>query len=335
MSSALQFLDSMTHYATADGGLKWTTFSASITPDAGRSFPDYSAMETNGEGSASLTFPSNGFYVCVVGAAYKTQAFDNPIHILYQGGNGNNPIALTHVGDGRLIVTGGGNPISAPSSIVLHLNVWYYVELVYQMTGSGLYVAIYVNGQLVASNTVSTSNYYATSYANSGPGGGNSALFCDLYINGSATLDDTPLIYGDTAVGLQRPDSDEGTNQWTPTSGGNHYAMVDDVTPDYLTTTLTDTGTGTTDIHGMSSVPDGATILGTQGVMCVEKSAAGTGTFEMIYRDGGTNYPSAGFNPSSGQFLYFLDPRSVSPATGLAWTAAELNALSFGISRTA
>lgn len=48
------------------------------------------------------------------------------------------------------------------------------------------------------------------------------------------------------------PDSDSGTNEWTPTTGTDHYAMVDDTDPDQGTTLLSASGVGQREEFGFT-----------------------------------------------------------------------------------
>ena len=152
---------------------------------------------------------------------------------------------------------------------------------------------------------------------------------------------DAPLVFGDTAVYVQRPAADQGTNAWTPSTPGSHYAMVDDTTPDDLATILSDAGVGTEDLHGLSAVdvsPNSPTILGAQFLACTEKDAPGGATYEHVYNEAGTDYldpAGATYDPSAAAWLYSREVQQDNPDGSGAWTVAKLNALNFGIRRTA
>ena len=63
------------------------------------------------------------------------------------------------------------------------------------------------------------------------------------------------------AIVILRPGSDASFTDWSPSSGSDHYAMVDDVTIDYDTTYSTENGDASFDSFGAaSSIPVGATI---------------------------------------------------------------------------
>jgi hypothetical protein len=338
MSNSLLYLDSFSHYASSDALMKWLSGSMVIQPGTGRIPGSSSAIGFDGA-FVRRSFPGGSTYTTLaIGAAYKTEAFANAIFALFQSASvGNWAVGVQHVGDGSLQLISGafwGRPdeVSMPSSFVLHTGIWYYIELtLYQLAGS-YFAFLYINGQLVC-NTVMAYTSPIAQFTLNAPGGGYSANYCDLYVTGGGLLD-SPLRWGDTAVGLQRPVSDGHDLGWTPSTPGPHYAMVEDITPDYLTTTLTDNGSGSKDVHNLSPVPTNATIMGVQGVVCASKDSAGPAEFDMVFSESGTDYPSSfAFAPSVGQFLYYLDPLLLSPVTGLAWTPAELNAMQFGVLR--
>lgn len=348
MASKLIYLDSASHYAEGDANMKWTR-SGNVDPSGGRS-PGSGAISLGAFSIFSLTFPGLPRPTVVIGGAYKTSAFGGSLFDFRQNVSlGNWRIGIQHLGDGRLQVWSGDNwdfpnLVTNPSDFAMHTGIWYYIELVYYMAAAdpSPFAAIYVNGQCVATGSHGLdydSRLQACSTVLGGPGGGYSAQYCDLYITGSTTEGDLPDIWGDTTVGLQRPSSDGATHDWLAeapagtSSGADHYTMVDDATPDGLATVLTDSGAA--ELHGLTAVPSDATVKGVQGVICAEKDLAGTAAFVHLYHVDATDYPSdVECHPGAGQFLYYLDPRQQSIASGADWTAAELNAMQFGIQRT-
>lgn len=351
MASTLRFLDSFAHYTTAQGARKWSGWGGSaIVASLGR----WGGSALDNTGSAGvLTLPTAGLFTAVAGAAYKiTGSFGNYIHSFTSptlpGASGSAGIALMHVGDGRLqvVLGNGARPITPISSFIMHQDTFYHIELavmVGHFSGTDqIQATVYVNGvQILTGFRAVTpyTDYAITQYTVIG--GGIATLWSDLYITGSETTGDTALVYGDTAVFVQRPASDQGTNAWVPSSGSAHCAMVDDTTPDDAATMLTDAGVGTIDLHGLSAVtvtPNSPAILGTQFLVCADKDGAGTAEYAHVYHEGGSDYldPAGGlYNPSAGSWLYSREVQETNPDGSGAWTVAALNALAFGVKRTA
>lgn len=152
----------------------------------------------------------------------------------------------------------------------------------------------------------------------------------DFYLcNGAGSVNNTFL--GDCSVLTKYPDGNGNYSQGTNSNGDsiNNYSYVDEATPstaDYVAFP----SSGNKDTYTFQNVPTG-NILGVQQAMYAAKSDAGARTMRNIQRIGGVDFTSPDKSlPVSPTFGTNLDMMQVSPATGVLWTATELNAAEFG-----
>lgn len=153
----------------------------------------------------------------------------------------------------------------------------------------------------------------------------------DVYLcNGAGSVNNTFL--GDCSVLTRFPDGNgnysQGTNNITSDSV-NNYSHVEEQPPstaDYVAFDVT----GEKDSYTFQNIPAG-TVYGVQQAMYAAKSDAGARTMRNIQRIAGTDYAGVdhplGVTPA---FAAKLDMLQVSPATGVLWTATEINAAEFG-----
>jgi hypothetical protein len=123
-----------------------------------------------------------------------------------------------------------------------------------------------------------------------------------------------------------------GTHQgWTPLTGTDHGAMVDESAPDGDTTYNT-ASAAATDSYLHSALTLTGAINGVQVNPYWRKTDAGTCTARTIVRTGGTTYPGTTQSPLT---TYSVMPEVVerNPNTAADWLAAAVNAAEFGAER--
>jgi len=158
------------------------------------------------------------------------------------------------------------------------------------------------------------------------------AYFDNIYI-----ADD---LQGELASYLIKPESDDSV-QWTPSTGADNYAMVDEVGSDGDTTYVETTTAGYKDFYEFEDLPGTVTTINGVSVVVVAKKVDPSGLTQVQllaeqdaseYEVGDaftltTEYPE---NFSEAQCRVF----STCP-DGTAWTPAKLNAIKWGIKAVA
>ncbi len=139
----------------------------------------------------------------------------------------------------------------------------------------------------------------------------------DLYYNQSG-------YWGDGRIEMLKPTAEGNSSQWTPSTGTDNSALVDDQTPNDDTDYVSSGNVGDKDTNVMADlVSTGGTIQCVQGVDYFRKDDAGVRSIVGVMRLSGTEVDSA-VASSSSTYSYLRDPRTTKPGGG-AWAIADVN----------
>lgn len=245
------------------------------------------------------------------------------------GINNNNAITVYRGPCSTLLGTTANN--------VLTPNVYAYVEILATLSDTVGVVTIRVDGVTVLNLTgIDTKNggtntlFETVSFnATSGPPSTDFSIDDFYLLNGAGSVNNT--FRGDCSVLTRYPDGNGNYSQGTNSGGTsvNNYTYVDEPTPN-TTDYVSFPTTGNKDTYTVQDVPAG-TIYGVQQAMYAAKSDAGSRSMRNIQRIAGVDYTGVdqalGVTPT---YAAKLDMIQVSPATGILWTAAEVNGAEFG-----
>ena len=341
---SILFLDSFDHYSASQILRKWTAIYFGGGPGtivAGRT--------GNGYRAGALDFPYktlNAEYPKLTGGlAYKTESFANEIVNFTNVTNSVN-FQLRHVGDGRLKLTfsgSGGGGESSPSVFTMSLNTWYFFEVQAEITAASpphVIATARVNGAEILTwdytHATSVSMKFAT-VGLQGPGAGLQATVDDFYCT-----DDEYL--GDIRIGVLYPNAAGDSAGWTPNAAGANWEKVKEHPPDDDTTYVSAAGIGLKDLYNLDDISGSTGVIkGAQALWLTKKSDEGEAAVKGVWKSGGTEVTQAsginylapsGYHPSAASYLYNIQPARQSLFTAADWTAAEINALQLGITRT-
>jgi len=222
---------------------------------------------------------------------------------------------------------------------VLKRGVWYYLEFLIGIGDPGGTFQCRIDGKPISNEgslkTQTTTNNSADGvrifHHKSTVGGQRNArtfYVDDIYVASG--------FYSDIEVECIRPTADGANDQWTPSSGADNYAMVDDLQPDENTTYNTATAAGNIDTYEHGDLDHAAgTIYGLaiqMGVLNNDFDVAGVGS---VIRIGGMNY-LASQRGTVGTIIYRAQAGNyeTSPATSSRFSIAEINGAEFGVRRT-
>lgn len=334
---SLLFIDGFDHYATADINKKWSASnSAAIVNGSGRRGSGALQISAT-SGSATKNLPAAKTALVVGFAINHSTAAQFTLVALYETGISGSHVSVIALSDGSIRVQrNDSNPVTLGTSApgVFAFAAWQYVEVKAIWGDTTGAVEVRVNGTTVLTLTnVDTNNGGTTGFTQIGLPSSIAAsgtrLYDDFYVldtNGTTNND----FRGDCRVDAYYPTSEGTTQQWTPTPAGTHYTTVDEAAPsatDYVESSTA----GAVELFGFNdlvNVP--AQIFGVQANSCVLKNDAGARQINNATRIGTTNYFSGNLSVSDSA-LYSSSLWDVSPATGTAWTRAEINAAEFGV----
>lgn len=137
---------------------------------------------------------------------------------------------------------------------------------------------------------------------------------------------------GDCRVTPINASTGDGTlADFTPSSGTDNGAMVDETTPDGDTTYNSSTVAGNRDTYNFpASGITGTTVHGVKVMNYCKKQDAGTVSIKPVVRISGINYEGTEqFLPTT--YSHVTQQYDVSPASLAAWTVAEIDGAEFGI----
>lgn len=249
-------------------------------------------------------------------------------------------LRLRHDG-GQTFTVYRGNSSIATTGNVVSLGNWYYIELKWKLASSpnGAY-DLRIDGVSASSNSATnTLDSFAGNMAfvhfgapNGGTNDSNQAYIDDIYIcDDSGSLNNTFL--GAQIVRGFTPDAEGALNQWTPSTGTNNAALVDDLpldTADYVESSTT----GHDDLYSFQSV-------GATGIKGVRISGilglSGLSTIKSFHLQAVSNSVTADSaimtlssvdtaKPQGGWHVFQADPN-----TTALWTAANINLAEFGL----
>lgn len=245
-------------------------------------------------------------------------------------------------------------PVSVINNAFANINTWYSIGMIANMAESGGFVTLYVDGQQVLTWTGDTRLYrsnqstprtsinavYAAGY---GAGWINSLSFLGAWAN-YAYVDDFYADYYTGGVPADYPPStrrfvpafpigDTATADWTPNTGSDHYAMVDEAPPDNDTTRLKADGAGLTDIYNFSTVsvpsPDWSVRAAVVVAYARKTDANFDSTLRLVQEYDGTVEESE--ERQLGVSYNNVWGRWEAPPGLETWTEARINQAQFGI----
>lgn len=155
----------------------------------------------------------------------------------------------------------------------------------------------------------------------------------DLYVlDGSGSTSNDFL--NDVRVDALFPDADGANTAWTPSTGTDHFALVDDNPANDDTDYNSSSGVGNKDTFGFPNAPvSGADIHAVQLCATVRKTDAGTAMHKGIWRTGGVDYLSGELGVSSSYAIL----RSIfdrQPSDNSVINDTKFNAAEFGLQKS-
>lgn len=334
---SLRFCDSFDHYATADLLKKYTSTNGSPTIQAGSGRRSTASLRCPLNANAFVALTLDAQSTWIVGCALRFSALpvaEAPLIGLYDAAAALQcDVRMTTAG--LLSVTRNGTSLGVSSS-ALSPGTDSYLELravIHTTTGAmearvnGVaWVALTnVNTQAQASASASHIRLGVLQFAQAG----QTADFDDLYIcDGTGSAPHNTFL-GDCRVDTLLPTSDGTSQQWTPSTPGTHYTLVDDSTPNTTDYVASQT-VGHRETYGMQDLSAvTGTIYGVQVALAALKSDAGARSVKPLLLSGASEGLGTTAALSTSQ-TYTRHLQTTDPATGVAWTESAINAMQAG-----
>lgn len=331
---ALEFIDGFDHYTTqASLRMKWDSSSSpTFSSVAGR----YGGLAVTGNSFTLKSGQIGAVATRTVGFAIYLTSMPaaNTVMLQYMDAATEQiSVRSASASLGTLLISRNGTTL-ATSTSGLTTGAWHYIE--FQATiGSGTagsytlkvdgvtwLTASGVNTQASANATTNILVIYATA--------GSTATVDDVYVlNSTGSVNNTFL--GDSRVVTALPNADGTTDQWTPSSGTDHYSRVNQADPDGDTSYEASATVGQIDTFGFPAAVATGAVAAVQIVLTAREDDAGPRSLVVETRSGGVNRDGAVTQNMSASYLMFREILENDPNTSAAWTLVNVNAAEFGM----
>ncbi len=325
---ATVLVEGFDHYTLGQQGIKfWNGFIFAMVP--GRGFGGQ-AIQVIANNDVWKQLPAS-YSTVIAGAALWIASpslghtLDGAIMVLRSNGV---PVANLLMGpDQRLYIQDNANRVIAGGTTVVPFNSWFYVELkiVVGLTGSG---ELHLNG---GSEIASTTGNFGTADINQilfeMPSTLSGMLVDDVVVldaSGSAPQND---FIGDVRIVTLFPVADATYTDWTPKTGTDHFAMVDEHIIDGDGSYVKDANAGDKDSYLLDTFLSG-TIFSAQLNIGARKGDASLRQIAPLIRQAGTDHVGSTVTLSSDYSFY--STRYDNDMLGAPWLAATINANEWG-----
>jgi len=316
---------------------------------------DVSAVFTVQSGTTQITTsgPRTGLRCMLINNGYAEETFDNQATWIVGGAFAPQALSATHpiialVDAGTVQIhvdihtdgsikayrgTGTGNLLGTSTGVTLSVATYYYIEVkatIHDSTGS---IEVLVNGitrlLLTGIDTKVTANAYANAVRLAAAGSGG-VLIDDVYINDGSGAEDNDF-WGDVKVYPVLPTSDSAAgNSWTPSTGSDKFATVDEAAQNGDTDYISSTTPGDRQLFGFAPFAGLGAIKAVQLSAFVRKDDGATREVKLTARPGSTNHDGA-VQAVPSSYARKAESWTKDPDTAAAWVQSDLNASEFGV----
>lgn len=366
---AVEYLDSFSVYGASNGSSSppvlaanlaqlqrdWNNIEPGIdlqTRNDGPPYPTGSGyvlqMNTGENISQTLTHRNRwvvGFRMNCFGAGFGGREFYRTANL---SNNGTTQIILLYAFlnvDGTISLNTNGVTI-ATSTFAVNPGDWHYYEVImfFDDTNPGnieVTAQCYVDNVLVVGGAAfsgvpvssvftgmltqsATTNSHALLCPCAGTG---TSWFGDLYILNTVGPDNVSRL-GPIKLGSVHPRQDQDT-QWTPSTAGTHFSLVNENPEDLDATYVSDSNVGDNDTYLFDMLVPGTFIPAVQIRTCCRKTDQGVRTIEAVVGAGGTEAQG----PTTYLHGNYVWERAIferDPASNSPWTVPGFNITPFG-----
>jgi len=339
---ALLWIEGFEGFGTTVGGVpspagivarKYATVDSETLLDveAGR-FAGYGLeLTSNGQRIRSVSLTTDA--TVVLGIAVKFTLIPTAADFILLFDDTTQGMSLRITTGGELEVRSGVVQLGITSGLGLVSGVWYYIEFKVTCNATTGSYTLRVDGSTVLSDSGVDTKSGTHDYHNIFQlycAVGTVPTFDDLYFLDSTGSQNNDLL-GNCRVEAVYPDADSGTVQWTPSTGTDHYALVDEAVCNDDTDYVEDGTTDDKDLYDYAALQ-----YITGGIKGLQVNTQARITDATSFNLKTTCHSGTTDSDDAGQALAasYANHRRVielDPDTAAAWTVSGVNAAQFGV----
>lgn len=337
----LRWIDGFESYDTTNGNTtsiitgKYTSSGGTITVRAGR-LGGHGISLSGSQTLRTPVFTANDTWIVGFGFYYTHIASEQQIMLFKDGTTNQCSLYLTINGELRFYRGDQGSNLGTSTGARIRAGVWNYIEVKVKINTTTGTVDIKVNNasvlSLTSKNTDSASTSQATNIAlGTSTSGSDIFTFDDFYVCDKSGSNNNTFLTPQKVTTLL-PTGDNGTNQYTPSSGANHYDRVNETPPNGNTTYVSDSTSG--HIEEWNYADTGSEVTSIKGVQVntvFETDSASAFSIKNHINSGGTSSDDAGTAGVNGTYNTPAFLAELDPNTSALWTKTNLDAALFGV----
>ena len=227
-----------------------------------------------------------------------------------------------------------GSLIFRTTQQVVFSQAWQHFECFYEPDGATSSIEVRIDGVTwinessfpIGSTTFGgTTDTVATTVAIENINGGTNFYIDDFYIWNTSGAYNNDFI-GDKKVATLMPNADTSVADWTPDSGSDGYARIDEIGPDGDTSYIgTDTPGDESEFDYEAMPAEAIAINAVMALPAAKKTDAGDCTIRTDIVSGGDDTAGT-LRPITTAYTYWPDVFETDPATGALWTKSGVDA---------
>lgn len=237
--------------------------------------------------------------------------------------------------DGSIEAFRGTTSIGSTATGVISAATWCYLEFKVKIDNTTGTVDVRKNGVSVLSlsgkDTQVSGNASCNNFTIANSGANADTRFDDLYLCNDAGTKNNDFL-GDVTITTLYPTSDGNSSDFTPSTGSDNYAMVDEAQLAGTTDYNESTSASNKDLYGVTTFSGSGSIKGVQVCNAVLNPDTGSLTVRALVRSGVTPADNEGASHTLSQTMTGnLEIWEQEPEDAVDWTAAKINAAEFGV----
>lgn len=234
---------------------------------------------------------------------------------------------------GALAVYRGATQIGVSSAALISTSTWYFIEIKVVFNNTTGSVEVKLDGVTKINETSIDTCAGANEYANQVRvySNGDRVYVDDFYICDTAGTKNNNFL-GDITIKALYPVADGTYSDFTPSTGSDNYAMVDEAQLASDTDHNESSTLGHKDTYDVTTFSGTGSVLAVQICAAVKNTSTGTMKVRTLCRSGTTPADNEGNDLALSQTMKgAVTIHEQEPTDTVDWTAAKINAAEFGL----